>query len=841
MTGTSAAAEIQSNRLLYSTATPEGVFAYAQWFPETPDYEVEIDVYTPDSTADPEANDVGVVARGNIEQPEGYAFRFFPRTEAVAIQKYIDGELTGALDSAEFLRPAADTTFNMRFKVEGSTLRGYVDGVLLVEAIDSELTTPGQAGIRMAGVDPSSESTGWHISSFRAADFGISPSPSLSPSASPSPSSSGSPSASLSPSASGSVSVSPSLSPSSSPSASTSPSPPPPQPDLVYLDPGGDAVHAAGYFHTNVVGSGTDITYDATVQVAGAGSYRFDSNTNEDPKAEIPDVLGASGRVSFYWRYDSVPDKIETVSEFCEDEAVYSGGGFVTPQNTAQDDGQYATATPAKNSGQGDRMIILGGVDVPVGAVIDSVKIIYERKYDVDTSIGISRVKWIVNGEEGPDHDNTDMPLTDTIVEVDVTGDRAWEWQDFFADATKIVGEARRGDTDTAHTQSWDFVKVEVEYHLATAILGPPKSGGGGGWGFQITVTPKGSDVVVRFIDGAGVGYDGITNLAINTPNRLSFGYVYHGVDDLDINVFVNGIPELSIEEASTGGVTLSSDLRYGWLRTPGVDHVCWFSHLAIDDGDDLSDIGNILSTAKRSAGVNENNWNTTGGTGAVNERPLSETNFIAEVDGIARLRQSYTLEAADEGDVDLTGESLIGYMGWAWAKISALATEPVDLIVNNVLVDQTLQISSVPGLLRHAVTDSSYPSHAAGIGMRNAPELLTTTMYECGVIQAYEGPPNPDILLERQLVNNETLATIADDLRADPPASYEVCCNFPEFDGSVEIVVHSLDQDGGSVSYQGTLNSNGRMRISPGVEVYLDVTVVGVTNLQIWRRLNVD
>lgn len=612
--------------------------------------------------------------------------------------------------------------------------------------------------------------------------------------------------------------------------------------NVIYLDPGGDAVHAAGYFHTNVIGSGSDITYDPTVQVAGAGSYRFDSNTNEDPTAEIPDVLGASRRGSFYWRYDSVPDRIETTSSLCRGDAVYSGGGFDALTGMDNDDGTYATATPARNAGQGSRTDPTNsGYRPPAGAVIDSVKIIYERKYDVNTSIGISRVKWVVNGEEGPNHDNTEMPLTDTVVEVDVTADRAWEWQDFQPGVFKIIAEARRGDTDTEHTQSWDYVKVELAWHLATAIVGPPKAGGE--WGFQIAVTPKGSHVVVRFVDGAGVSYDGITTLAINTQNRISFGYVYHGVDDLDINVFVNGIPELSIEEASTGGATLSPDLHYGWLRTPGVDHLCWFSHLRIDSGDDLQDMGNDLLTAKRSAAVNENNWNTTGGTGAVNERPLSETNYIAEVDGIARLRQSYTLEAANAGDVDLTGEILRGYMGWAWAKLSA-AGEPADLIVNNVLVDQSGRFTgggTIPLLLTVAVVDAAYPSHAAGIGMRNAPELVSTFMYECGAIIAYQGPANPDILLPRQEVANETLDTIIDDLRADPPDSYEVCCQFPEFDGTVEIIAHSLDQDGGSVSYQGTLNSNGRMRISPGVEVYLDVTITGVTMLQIWRRLNVD
>lgn len=149
--------------------------------------------------------------------------------------------------------------------------------------------------------------------------------------------------------------------------------------------------------------------------------------------------------------------------------------------------------------------------------------------------------------------------------------------------------------------------------------------------------------------------------------------------------------------------------------------------------------------------------------------------------------------------------------------------------------------ITATPSLLYFPITSPSYPSNAAGIGMTSSTDTADTFMYEIGTIMAYEGPLNPDILLERQQLDNETLDTIVDDLRADPPDSYEVCCNYDDFDGSVEIVIHSLDQDGGSIQQQPGLNAKGRVRITPGVEVYLDVTVVGVTNLQIWRRINVD
>lgn len=590
-----------------------------------------------------------------------------------------------------------------------------------------------------------------------------------------------------------------------------------------------------GHFNA-VISDGDHISYDSTQQVVGIGSYQFDSgNGTVEPSVAITGVLGNTRRVSTYFRYDSVPDSVVTASQFAQVLAVYSGDGF--DGDFTSDNDAYATATPARNSGSGN-VLGFSGLAVPAGALILSVKIIYERKYDTADSIGIARVKYRLDGIEGPDHDNTNEPTTDTIVEVDVTGDRTWEWQDLQPAVFAVIVEARRGDTDTAHTQSWDYVKVEVEYHYPAWILEILNSTDQ--MMSRIALSPRETGVVLRFADGAGASYDGITLLLPDTWYRISFAYTYNDLNDLDIAIFVNGIPELVIEEAHTNDISLAFNLQYGWITTPGEDHLCWFDQLYIDDGDDLQDPGNALTTAKLPATLNENDWNATIGTGAVDERPLSETNGKQHT-SVTGVRQTYTLQAAATGDIDISGESLLGYMGWAWAKRGSGGTEDVYLVVNGVDIPKNVQLTTTSSLLHHVVTSTTYPSDAAGVGMVSNNETADTFMYECGAVVAYEGPINPDILLERQLVNNETLATIIDDLRADPPDSYEVCCEFDDFDGSVQITIHSLDQDGGSLQKQPGLDSRGRVRIMPGVEVRLDVTVVGVTNLQIWRRLNVD
>jgi hypothetical protein len=583
------------------------------------------------------------------------------------------------------------------------------------------------------------------------------------------------------------------------------------------------------------------MSYDTAQKVVGVGSWKFDSTAgNVAAYATVSNVLEAERRVSFYFRYDAVPDTETVLTQPASGtEIAYSGGGFVEHQAVILEDDSYATATPAQNDGQGSELGLFGfGIEssgvIPLGAIIDSVKIIYERKYDVDTSIGISRVKYRISGVEGPNHDNTDMPLTDTVVEVDVTGDRGWERQDLLDGVFDVIVEARRGDTAVEHTQSWDYVKVEVGYHIAVDILWVANSANAAL--FTIGLIERDSQVGLRFASG-GNAFDSYASFAPNEWHRISFGYNLLGTDNLSIKLYLDSLPQLDLVEMGTSGLDAPVNLRYGWIGQPGVSKSCWFDQLYIDNGSDLSDPGNMLLTAKLPATVNADNFDTTGGTGAVNERPINLDNYRQQA-ATVQVHQNYTLQAVSVGDVDLSSETFVGHMGWVIAKKSGISGT-FGFMLNGATT--SFSLTSSPALHRLTALSTSYPGDAAGIGLLSTTSSNDTFLYECGVIIAYQGLIGADVLLDTQLLDNETLPTIVDDLRADPPTSYEVGCTFPDFDGTVEIVIHSLDQDNGSVSYQGTLHSNGRTRIVPGVEVRLDVTVTGVTMLQIWRRVNFD
>lgn len=609
--------------------------------------------------------------------------------------------------------------------------------------------------------------------------------------------------------------------------------------DTIWLDPGGDAVQATGYFQT-ISGAGT-ATFDSTQQAIGVGSYKFDSGAGAgEVLATVSGVLGPTRRFSTRFRYDSVPDNQAVETEFVSAFSSYSGGGFANAESFPSDDGVYATATPARNAGQGT---VFGSFSfaIPVGAVIDSVKVIYERKYDVDTSIGVSRVKWRLDGVEGPNHDNVAQPLTDTVVEVDISSEWGWTWQDFLVNSFEVIVEARRGDTDTEHTQSWDYVKLEITYHTAPVIVRA--------WDvsnhtlFTISLNPKGTGAVVRFTDGNGASYDGITQLDIDTWPRISFSYVLNATDDLDIKFYVNGVEELAITGAGTGGFSELSELTYGWVTMPGPDHVCWFDQLYIDDGDDLSDTGNKLMTAKLPASVNEDEWDTITGTGAVNERPLSETN-LRRHNAPSGVRQTYTLQTAAAGDIDISTETFVGYMGWAWARLQ-IEGETTFLVVNGVDIDRTSQVDSVAKLLTHAATSSVYPSNAAGIGMLTNEEGVDTYLFECGVIQAYEGPGEDNSLLPFQLLAEDSTTNVSDTMDDDPPASYVLQSEVAEAaDVLVTTVLSSSTAEGEVPQQQAIIESQGGgdsgiVTVNPGIELSASVDVSGAGTSVGLRRVD--
>jgi hypothetical protein len=103
----------------------------------------------------------------------------------------------------------------------------------------------------------------------------------------------------------------------------------------------------------------------------------------------------------------------------------------------------------------------------------------------------------------------------------------------------------------------------------------------------------------------------------------------------------------------------------------------------------------------------------------------------------VPQAQENYTLEAASVGDVNLTGQTLLGRTAWLWGKASATTGSPTAAIVDDGgTTSITLTTSSA--LYTAITTSASYPSNAAGIGMRSTGTVNDTFLYECGTIISY-------------------------------------------------------------------------------------------------------
>lgn len=243
------------------------------------------------------------------------------------------------------------------------------------------------------------------------------------------------------------------------------------------------------------------------------------------------------------------------------------------------------------------------------------------------------------------------------------------------------------------------------------------------------------SDGLLEWEPNSGPRTTGTHYMQINTFHRIAVAYNFNGANNLSVKVYLDGVLDISATGQLTNGRTRANNLGISGSSFGQQNHIR-IAHLYIDDGADLSDPGNVHCTAKRPAGIYNGNWATHGGSSAVDERPLNETNYIADLTGVAA-RQDYYLQNRNAGDVDLTDKSLLGYMGWIWAKQDVVGGSP-KLLLNGWDNVYDVSLTTSPAARFKTITSPDYPSDSDGIGMLSATSGFSTYLYECGVVVAY-------------------------------------------------------------------------------------------------------
>jgi hypothetical protein len=118
-----------------------------------------------------------------------------------------------------------------------------------------------------------------------------------------------------------------------------------------------------------------------------------------------------------------------------------------------------------------------------------------------------------------------------------------------------------------------------------------------------------------------------------------------------------------------------------------------------------------------------------------VDERPLDIANYKQQA-GSSQVDQNYNLQDEATGDVDISADTIVGYMGWLWAKESAVSGTP-KITVNG--ADTAITLTTSPAFYWEPVTSASYPTNAAVIGMVSSGTTDDTFLYECGIVVAFQ------------------------------------------------------------------------------------------------------
>ena len=272
----------------------------------------------------------------------------------------------------------------------------------------------------------------------------------------------------------------------------------------------------------------------------------------------------------------------------------------------------------------------------------------------------------------------------------------------------------------------------------AAAMVVNLNSSGGASTHFTLSLSTAGK-LTSKWVGGTLV--TGATTVTASTWHRVSFAWTWTSTTVNESRVWLDGTLELTKTNDTTSAVALQT-LELVADTAAGANFLEYFSDISMDDSSALTDPGDIRVTAKRPAAENTTSFDTAIGTARsatdynnVNERISSLTNGWQHA-AISDVQENYTLEAASVGDADLTGTTLVSRCAWIIAKGAAGGAGTPKIMDNG--TETAIVLTSAAKTFTVCSDSASYPSNAAGIGMRSTNNADDTFFYEGGTVIAY-------------------------------------------------------------------------------------------------------
>lgn len=263
----------------------------------------------------------------------------------------------------------------------------------------------------------------------------------------------------------------------------------------------------------------------------------------------------------------------------------------------------------------------------------------------------------------------------------------------------------------------------------------------GNGAIFVLRFTSAG--VMQLFSSGVQLGSNGGT-VTTGSWHRISIAYTITSTTVYTFNAWLDGVASLNVSNTGTLSSTGSSKIFLGNISADTTLDMRSSDHY-IDDSNALTDPGNIWVTAKRpNANGTTNGFTTqigsggsgygTGHTPQINERPLSTTNGWSMIGAGSAITEEYTIESASTGDIDISGTTIVDYMGWAYAK--ALVGETASIIVGG--SSSNISLTNANTMFTKVAGSSTYPAGGTDIGVITTTALTTVSLYEAGIAVGY-------------------------------------------------------------------------------------------------------